>query len=215
MPWNVKNQFTGRFTLRFRYRYVDQKAASGKSGGLKLMTRLDTIDAAGNHAYYGTAPKAGWTNYGSWETYEYQIIAQSGVAEPVYVTLHASLQDATKESADYYLIDDVEVLNEKGECVMSGGTFDNVTPYGWLLRLVWPPSPPAQLSFSVTRRNKTKPPRKEKARSCLSPRFSYRYSSYLISQLISTDSLISSGSGRRSRVCSSALLNRAAHKTMS
>ena len=88
------------------------------------MTRLDTIDAAGNHAYYGTAPKAGWTNYGRWE---YQIIAKSGVAEPVYVTLHASLQDAIKASADYYLIDEVEVLNEKGECVMSGGTFDNVT----------------------------------------------------------------------------------------
>ena len=68
MPWNVKNQFTGRFTLRFRYRYDDQKAASGKSGGLKLMTRLDTIDTAGNHAYYGTAPKTGWTNYDSWET---------------------------------------------------------------------------------------------------------------------------------------------------
>ena len=127
MPWNVKNQFTGRFTLRFRYRYVDQKAASGKSGSLKLLTRLDTIDAAGNRAYYGTAPKAGWTNYSRWETYEYQIIAKPSVAEPVYVTLHASLQDATKESADYYLIDDVEVLNEKGECVMSGGTFDNVT----------------------------------------------------------------------------------------
>ena len=125
MPWNVKNQFTGRFTLRFRYRYVDQKAASGKSGALKLMTRLDTIDAAGNQAWYGTAPKAGWTNYGRWETYEYQIIAKPGVAEPVYVTLHASLQDASKESADYYLIDDVEVLNEKGESVMSGGTFDN------------------------------------------------------------------------------------------
>ena len=212
MPWNVKNQFTGRFTLHFRYRYVDQKAASGKSSGLKLMTRLDTIDTAGNHAYYGTAPKAGWTNYGRWE---YQIIAKPGIVEPVYVTLHASLQDASKASADYYLIDDVEVLNEKGECVMSGGTFDNVTPYGWLLRLVWPPSPPARSSFSVTRRNKTKPPRKEKARSRLTPRFSYRYSSYLISQLISTDSLISSGSGRRSRVCSSALLNRAAHKTMS
>ena len=128
MPWNVKNQFTGRFTLRFRYRYVDQKAASGKSGGLKLMTRLDTIDTAGNRAYYGTPyPKSGWTYNGSWETYEYQIIAKPGVAEPVYVTLHASLQDATTESADYYLIDDVEVLNEKGECVMSGGTFDNAT----------------------------------------------------------------------------------------
>ncbi len=128
MPWNVKNQFTGRFTLRFRYRYVDQKAASGKSGGLKLMTRLDTIDTAGNRAYYGTPyPKSGLTYNGSWETYEYQIIAKPGVAEPVYVTLHASLQDATKESADYYLIDDVEVLNEKGECVMSGGTFDNAT----------------------------------------------------------------------------------------
>ena len=127
MPWNVRNQFTGRFTLRFRYRYVDQKAASGKSGGLKLITRLDTIDAAGNRSYYGTAPKAGWTNFGRWETYEYQIIAKPGVAEPVYVTLHASLQDASKESADYYLIDDVGVLNEKGECVMSGGTFDNAT----------------------------------------------------------------------------------------
>ena len=88
------------------------------------MTRLDTIDVAGNHAYYGTAPKAGWTNYGRWE---YQIIAKPGIAEPVYVILHASLQDAAKESADYYLIDDVEVLNEKGECVMSGGTFDNAT----------------------------------------------------------------------------------------
>lgn len=88
------------------------------------MTRLDTIDTAGNHAYYGTAPKNGWTNYGRWE---YQIIAKSGVAEPVYVILHASLQDASKASADYYLIDDVEVLNEKGECVMSGGTFDNAT----------------------------------------------------------------------------------------
>ena len=52
---------------------------------------------------------------------------KAGVAEPVYVILHASLQDAAKESADYYLIDDVEVLNEKGECVMSGGTFDNAT----------------------------------------------------------------------------------------
>ena len=180
------------------------------------MTRLDTIDAAGNHAYYGTPyPKSGLTFNGGWETYEYQIIAKPGVAVPVYVTLHVSLQDATKESADYYLIDDVEVLNEKGECVMNGGTFDNVTPYGWLLRSAWPPSPPAQLSFSATRRNKTKPPRKEKARSCLTPRFSCRCLTYLISQLISTDSLISSGSGRRSRVCSSALLNRAAHKTMS
>lgn len=135
MPWNVKNQFTGRFTLRFRYRYVDQKAASGKSSGLKLMTRLDTIDTVGNRAYYGTAPKAGWTNYGSWETYEYQIIAKSGVAELVYVTLHASLQDASKASADYYLIDDVEVLNEKGECVMSGGTFDNATTI-WVVTLI-------------------------------------------------------------------------------
>lgn len=92
------------------------------------MTRLDTIDTVGNRAYYGTPyPKSGLTYNGSWETYEYQIIAKSGVAELVYVTLHASLQDASKASADYYLIDDVEVLNEKGECVMNGGTFDNAT----------------------------------------------------------------------------------------
>lgn len=179
------------------------------------MTRLDTIDVAGNHAYYGTAPKAGWTNYGSWETYEYQIIAKPGVAELVYVTLHASLQDASKASADYYLIDDVEVLNEKGECVMSGGTCDNVTTI-WVVATISLATIAASTVLLLRHKKKqNEAPRKEKARSCLTPRFSYRYSSYLISQLISTDSLISSGSGRRSRVCSSALLNRAAHKTMS
>lgn len=112
-------KITGKYILRFKYKYV------GADGNTELIVKLDGIDSAGNR-FYSTnpQPKGGWTPHGLWDSYEIEFSAKAGVAEPIFVAPYARLKAGTTSSAGYYLIDDVEVLDEKGNNLVENGDFE-------------------------------------------------------------------------------------------
>lgn len=112
-------KITGKYILRFKYKYV------GADGNTELIVKLDGIDNAGNR-FWSTnpLPKGGWTPHGLWDSYEIEFSAKAGVAEPIFVAPYARLKAGTTSSAGYYLIDDVEVLDEKGNNLVENGDFE-------------------------------------------------------------------------------------------
>lgn len=114
------NKITGKYTLKFRYRYI----TVNKSNNVHLSVRLDGCDNAGNRVYYGASPKGGWTPNGLWDSYSYEFSAKAGSAEPMYVAIYACLTDSSQASDSYYLIDDVEVIDEKGNNLIESGGFE-------------------------------------------------------------------------------------------
>lgn len=112
-------KITGKYILRFKYKYV------GADGNTELIVKLDGIDSAGNR-FWSTnpLPKGGWTPHGLWDSYEIEFSAKAGKAEPIFVAPYARLKAGTTSSAGYYLIDDVEVLDEKGNNLVENGNFE-------------------------------------------------------------------------------------------
>lgn len=112
-------KITGKYILRFKYKYV------GADRNTELIVKLDGIDSAGNR-FYSTnpQPKDGWTPHGLWDSYEIEFSAKAGKAEPIFVAPYARLKAGTTSSAGYYLIDDVEVLDEKGNNLVENGNFE-------------------------------------------------------------------------------------------
>ncbi len=112
-------KITGKYILRFKYKYI------GADGNTELIVKLDGIDSAGNR-FWSTnpQPKGGWTPHGLWDSYEIEFSAKAGVAEPIFVVPYARLKAGTTSSVGYYLIDDVEVLDEKGNNLVEDGGFE-------------------------------------------------------------------------------------------
>lgn len=118
-------KITGKFTLRFKYKYIGGTSSSVDGyTGTNLTVKLDGVNKAGKRVWYGDSPRDGWTPNGLWDTYEYEFSAKSGEAEPVFVVIYAGLQDTSKTSDSYYLIDDVEVIDEHGNNVVEDGDFE-------------------------------------------------------------------------------------------
>lgn len=120
------NKITGKFTLRFKYKYV---SVSGGTTGTRLAIRLDYVNDAGDKAYYASEPSSGGTRHNMWDTYSFEFRAKPGTdpehcAEPEFVTIYAALQDSTKNSDSYYLLDDIEVIDEKGNNLVENGDFE-------------------------------------------------------------------------------------------
>lgn len=120
------NKITGKFTLRFKYKYV---GVSGGTTGTRLAIRLDYVNDAGEKAYYASEPTSGGTRHNMWDTYSFEFRAKPGTdpkycAEPEFVTIYAALQESTKNSDSYYLLDDVEVIDEKGNNLVENGDFE-------------------------------------------------------------------------------------------
>ena len=113
------NKITGKFNLRFKYKYI-----TGSQSNTKLSVRLDGINNAGERVWYGESPKGGWTPHGLWDSYSYEFSAKPGSAEPMYVAIYASLSDEKTTSDSYYLIDDVEVIDERGNNLIESGGFE-------------------------------------------------------------------------------------------
>lgn len=113
------NKITGKFNLRFKYKYI-----TGSQSNTKLSVRLDGINNAGERVWYGESPKGGWTPHGLWDSYSYEFSAKPGSAEPMYVAVYASLSDEKTTSDSYYLIDDVEVIDERGNNLIESGGFE-------------------------------------------------------------------------------------------
>ncbi len=111
-------KITGKFTIRFKYRYV------GPDNGTKLTVKVDGINKAGDRVWYGDSPKAGWTPNGLWDNYEFEFSAKAGDAEPIFVIIYAGLNGESTSSQSYYLIDDVEVIDQKGNNVVEDGGFE-------------------------------------------------------------------------------------------
>lgn len=114
------NKITGKFTLRFKYKYVTVNS----SNNVRLSIRLDGYDNTGTRVYYGESPKGGLTPHGLWDSYSYEFSAKAGSAEPMYVAIYACLTDPNQASDSYYLIDDVEVIDEKGNDLIESGGFE-------------------------------------------------------------------------------------------
>lgn len=120
------NKITGKFTLRFKYKYV---SVSGGTTGTRLAIRLDYVNDAGDKVFYASEPTSGGTRHNMWDTYSFEFRAKPGTdpkhcAEPEFVTIYAALQDSTKNSDSYYLLDDVEVIDEKGNNLVENGDFE-------------------------------------------------------------------------------------------
>ncbi len=112
-------KITGKFTLRFKYRYV------GPDNGTKLSVKVDGINKAGKRVWYGDSPKAGGTPHGLWDNYEFEFSAKAGKAEPIFVIIYAGLNgESTTSSQSHYLIDDVEVIDQKGNNIVEDGGFE-------------------------------------------------------------------------------------------
>ena len=113
-------KITGKYILRFKYKYV------GAHANTELIVKLDGIDNAGNR-FWSTnpPPKGGWTPHGLWDSYEIEFSAKAGVAEPICVAPYARLKAGVTSSTEYYLIDDVEVLDEKGNNLVENGDFES------------------------------------------------------------------------------------------
>ena len=112
-------KITGKYILRFKYKYV------GGDGNTELIVKLDGVNSAGKRVYAAEPyPKDGWTPHGLWDSYEFEFSAQAGVAEPIFVAPYARLKAGTTSSAGYYLIDDVAVLDEKGNNLVENGDFE-------------------------------------------------------------------------------------------
>lgn len=112
-------KITGKYILRFKYKYV------GADANTELIVKLDGIDSTGNR-FWSTnpPPKDGWTPHGLWDSYEIEFSAKAGVAEPIFVAPYARLKAGATSSTEYYLIDDVEVLDEKGNNLVQNGDFE-------------------------------------------------------------------------------------------
>ena len=116
------HKITGKFTLRFKYKYVTVAGGDTKT---KLTVKLDGVNNAGTRVWYGKSPKSGWTPNGLWDSYEYEFSAKPGDAEPIFVIIYAALEDGSKTSSNsYYLIDDVEVIDQKGNNIVEDGGFE-------------------------------------------------------------------------------------------
>ena len=112
-------KITGKYILRFKYKYA------GADGNTELIVKLDGVTSAGKRIYAAEPyPKGGWTPHGLWDSYEFEFSAQAGVAEPIFVAPYARLKAGTTSSTGYYLIDDVEVLDEKGNNLVEDGGFE-------------------------------------------------------------------------------------------
>lgn len=112
-------KITGKYILRFKYKYV------GADGNTELIVKLDGVNSAGKRVYAAEPyPKGGWTPHGLWDSYEFEFSAQAGVAEPIFVAPYARLKAGATSSTGYYLIDDVEVLDEKGNNLVIDGGFE-------------------------------------------------------------------------------------------
>ena len=111
-------KITGKYILRFNYRYV------GNDNPAEMIVKLDGVNKAGTRVWDADRPKGGWTPHGLWDTYEYEFSAKAGVAEPIFVAPYVRLVNADKPSTGYYLIDDVRVLDEKGNNLVENGDFE-------------------------------------------------------------------------------------------
>lgn len=111
-------KITGKFILRFNYRYV------GSDNKAEMIIKLDGVNKAGNRVWDADRPKGGWTPHGLWDTYEYEFSAEAGVAEPIFVAPYVRLVSGAESSTGYYLIDDVQVLDEKGNNLVENGDFE-------------------------------------------------------------------------------------------
>lgn len=109
-------KITGKFTLRFKYKYVG-------AGGVKLTVKLDNIDSAGKRQWYGESPRVGFTPHYIWDNYSYNFSAKAGECEPIFVIIYAGL-NGVASSEGYYLIDDVEVIDEHGNNLIENGDFE-------------------------------------------------------------------------------------------
>lgn len=111
-------KITGKFTLRFKYKYV------GPGNNIRLVVKLDGFNKDGKRVYQGDDPFSGWTPFSRWYSYSYEFSAKPTQAEPAFVAIYSVLQDASGSGDAYYLIDDVEVLDEKGNNLVEDGGFE-------------------------------------------------------------------------------------------
>lgn len=119
-------KITGKYVIRFKYRFKN-----GGDTNARLGVRLDgvdpskiTVDNPNGRIYEGPAPSSGGNKYDLWKSYSYEFAAKAGVAEPIFVAIYAAWQDTSKDSNSYYLIDDVEVIDEKGNSLIENGDFE-------------------------------------------------------------------------------------------
>ncbi len=111
-------KITGKFILRFNYRYV------GDDTNAEMIIKLDGVNKAGTRVWDADRPKAGWTPHGLWDSFEYEFSAQAGVVEPIFVAPYVRLKSGSSSSTGYYLIDDLQVLDEKGNNIVENGDFE-------------------------------------------------------------------------------------------